>query len=151
MDRLLSDLTHAFRRLARAPGFAVIAILTLALGIGANTAIFSLVKTVLLRPLPYSDPERLVMIWGARDKGETTWLSAPEMLAYMAQTQAFAGVAAYYGTAANLTGGQEPERVIAAAVTPNLFQTLGVRAFVGRTFLASDSATAIAEDRKSVV
>jgi putative ABC transport system permease protein len=145
MDRLLSDLAHAFRRLARAPGFAVIAILTLALGIGANTAIFSLVKTVLLRPFPYSDPERLVMIWGARDKGETTWLSAPEMLAYMAETQTFAGVAAYYGTAANLTGGQEPERVIAAAVTPNLFQTLGVRAFAGRAFIASDSAAAIAD------
>jgi putative ABC transport system permease protein len=145
MDRLLSDLAHAFRRLARAPGFAVIAILTLALGIGANTAIFSLVKTVLLRPFPYSDPERLVMIWGARDKGETTWLSAPEMLAYMAETQTFAGVAAYYGTAANLTGGQEPERVIAAAVTPNLFQTLGVGALVGHAFLASDSAATIAD------
>ncbi len=146
MDRLLPDLAHSLRRLRHAPGFAVIAIVTLALGIGANTAIFSLVKAVLLRPLPYGDADRLVMIWGrVADKGETTWLSAPEILSYGADVPAFQQVAAYTATGVNLTGGQEPERVIAAAVTPNLFQTLRVSAQVGRLFNASDSAPAIAD------
>src|SRR5512132_1085500 len=145
MDRLLSDLAHAYRRLARAPGFATIAILTLALGIGANTAIFSLVKAVLLRPLPYGDPDALVMIWGSRDKGETTWIAGPEILDYQRETSAFEQVAAYYGSAANLTGGQEPERVVAALVTPNLFQALRVAPVVGRTFSVSDKPADIAD------
>ena len=145
MDRLLDDLRHGLRRLVRAPAFTVVALLTLALGIGANTAIFSLVKTVLLRPLPYGDPDRLVVIWAARGKGETTWLSVPEILSYASERSAFAGVAAYFGTSGNLTGGDQPERVIAAAVTPNLFATLGVRAHAGRLFLATDSAATIAD------
>src|SRR5687767_8581182 len=117
MDRLLRDVTHSVRRLLRAPGFAVIAVLTLALGIGANTAIFSLVKTVVLQPLPYAEPERLVMLWRSTDKGETTWLSSPEVSGYGSATRAFERVDAYYGTVANLTGGMEPERVNAAFVT----------------------------------
>ena len=145
MDRLLPDLAHSFRRLARAPGFAAIAVLTLALGIGANTAIFSLVKAVLLQPLPYGDPDRLVMIWGNRDKGETTWIAGPEILTYAGQTATFEQVGAYTSTAANLTGGQEPERVIAAAVTPNLFHALGVAPLAGRAFSATDEATTIAD------
>ena len=145
MDRLLPDLAHSFRRLARAPGFATIVILTLALGIGANTAIFSLVKTVLLRPLPYGDPDRLVMIWGNRDKGETTWIAGPELLDYQAETSTFDQVAAYTGSAANLTGGQEPERVITALVTPNIFHALRMPPLLGRTFDASDNAAAIAD------
>jgi putative ABC transport system permease protein len=145
MDRLLSDLAHAYRRLARAPGFATIAILTLALGIGANTAIFSLVKAVLLRPLPYGDPDALVMIWGSRDKGETTWIAGPEILDYQGDTSAFEQVAAYYGSAANLTGGQEPERVVAALITPNLFQALRVAPIAGRTFSLNDGPADIAD------
>jgi putative ABC transport system permease protein len=86
-----------------------------------------------------------VMIWGSRDKGETTWIAGPEILSYAAEASAFEHVAAYYGSAANLTGGQEPERVITALVTPNLFQALGVRAQIGRTFIANDSAAAIAD------
>jgi len=89
MDTLLPDVTHSVRRLLRAPAFAALAILTPALGIGANTAIFSLVKTVLLRPLPYGDPSRLVMIWGDRDKGETTWISGPEIRRYAAERSTF--------------------------------------------------------------
>lgn len=145
MNRLLPDLAHSVRRLTRAPGFAIIAILTLALGIGANTAIFSLVKTVLLQPLPYGDPERLAMVWGSRDRGETTWLAGPEVMSYAGETSVFQQFAAYTGSSANLTGGQEPERVIAAFVTPNLFQTLRVGAAVGRTFAPGDSAAAIAD------
>ena len=140
MDRLHADVAHGLRRLARAPGFTAVALLTLALGIGANTAIFSLVRAVLLRPLPYGDPGTLVMIWGSRDKGERTWLSTPEVLDYRKERAIFEGVAAYYASAVNLTGGDQPERVSAAAVTPDLFTTLGVRAGIGRTFQASDSA-----------
>ena len=147
MDRLLADLTHAIRRLARAPGFATIAILTLALGIGANTAIFSLVKAVVLQPLPYADPQRLVMIWVRNlDKGETTWLAAPEIRSYGADIPAFERVAAYTDAYATLTGGMEPERVSAGLVTPGLFRTLGVPALVGRTFSSSDSAAAISNE-----
>ena len=140
MSPLLSDLRHSFRRLLRAPGFAIVAILTLALGIGANTAIFSIVKAVVLAPLPYRDADRVGMIWGSVDGGETTWLSASEILSYDRDARVFESVAAYTGTFANLTGGQEPERVVAAAVTPNLFHTLGVPALLGRTFAPSDSA-----------
>ena len=145
MNRLLSDGAYAFRRLARAPGFAAIAIVTLALGIGANTAIFSLVKTVLILPLPYGDPERLTMLWGKVEKGATTYLSGPEVRDYAAETRTFAKVTAYTGSAANLTGGQEPERVVAAAVSPNIFATLGVHALVGHAFASSDSAQDIAD------
>jgi putative ABC transport system permease protein len=144
MDRLLPDVTHAIRRLLRAPGFSAIAVLTLALGIGANTAIFSLVQTVVLRPLPYGNPDRLVMLWRSSDKGESTWLSSPEVAGYGA-AQGFERVDAYYGTVANLTGGIEPERVNAALVTTGTFRTLGVSALMGRTFEPTDSAAAITD------
>src|SRR5688572_3359995 len=117
MDRLLPDLAHSIRRLTRAPGFSVIAILTLALGIGANTAIFSLVRNILLRPLPFGDPDRLVLIWGAREKGDVTHLSASEIKSYGRDAAGFESVAAYMSGAANLTGGSEPERVIRNYVT----------------------------------
>jgi len=145
LNRLLSDVAYAFRQLARAPGFATIAILTLALGIGANTAIFSLVKAVLIRPLPYGDPERLTMLWGKMVKGATTWLSAPEVRDYAAETRTFASVAVYSSSAVNLTGDQEPERIVAAEVSPNMFVTLGVPALVGQAFASSANATEIAE------
>jgi putative ABC transport system permease protein len=140
MDRLLPDLSHSLRRLARAPGFATVALLTLALGIGANTAIFSILKSVVLRPLPYGEPERVVMIWSQGDKGETTWLSAAEVKSYAHEAGAFEQLTAYQRSAATLTGDQEPERVVAAYATPNLFQTLRVRPVHGRAFLPEDGA-----------
>ncbi len=139
MDRLLSDVTHAWRRLAHAPAFALLALSTLALGIGANTAIFSIVKSVLLQPLPYSDPTRVVMIWRPSVRGATTWISASEVQSYAQEVRPFAELAAYTKSAAILTGGAEPERVVTAEVTPNLFHTLGVSAFRGRVFLGSDA------------
>ena len=143
MERLLPDLAHSARRLVRAPGFSFIAILTLALGIGANTAIFSLVRSVLLRPLPFGDPDRLVLIWNTREKDETTHLSTSEVKSYGGESRAFESVAGYMSGAANLTGGLEPERVIRNYVTPNLFQTLRVAPLLGRTFSVTDSAAAI--------
>ena len=141
LSLFLQDFRHAFQKLLRAPGFAGVAILTLALGIGANTAIFSIVKAVILAPLPYRDADRVAMIWGSVDRGETTWLSAPEIQGYDQDAGVFEDVAAYTAVSAILTGGQEPERVVGAAVTPNLFHVLGVPALLGRAFSPRDSAT----------
>lgn len=143
MDRLIADVAYAARRLVRAPSFTAIALLTLALGIGVNTAIFSLIRAVVLRPLPYAESERLVMIWGSRERGETTWLSVPELLGYRGDIDVFDDVAAYAATAANLTGGDQPERVVAAAVTPNLFGVLGASSYAGRAFHPSADAAVI--------
>src|SRR3712207_744133 len=124
MDRLLTDLRHALRRLTRERAFTAIAALTLALGIGANTAIFSLISAVLLRPLPYGDPERLAVVWSAEaEGGGTTWLSRQEVMSYRREATSFEQFAAYTSTSVNLTG-DEPERVAAAAVTANAFDAL---------------------------
>jgi predicted permease len=140
MGYVMPDLKQALKRLCREPGFAAVAILTLALGIGANTALFSLVKTVLLEPLPYGDPDRLVMIWDATDPGETTWLSVQEIVNYRAGSPSLADVAGYTELNATLTGGQEPERVRAAATTANLLEVLDVAPVRGRTFTAAEGA-----------
>jgi predicted permease len=142
---LPSDVLYALRRLLRAPAFAALSIVTLALGIGVNTAIFSLVKTVVLRPLPYGHPDRLVLLWGKMQRGAVTNISGPEARAYAAERRVFAGVGAYTAGAAILTGGPEPERVAAAIVTPNIFATLGAPPLVGRTFGASDDPVQIAD------
>ncbi len=125
------------RRLLHDRMFAAVAIVTLGLGIGANTAIFSLVKAVMLRPLPYANPDDVVLVWNTAAKGDTTWLSANEILGYRAGTPAL-DLAAHYTTDGNFTGGQEPERVRVAIVTPNLMDVLGVQAALGRTFVAED-------------
>jgi len=138
MDRLLRDLRHTAKRLLRERGFVAVAVLTLGLGIGANTAIFSLIKTIMLRPLPYGSPDRLVMVWEETAPGETTHLSVQEVMSYRAEAGSLAQMAAYWETNANLTGGQEPERVRAAAATANFFDTLAVPALLGRTFVAAD-------------
>jgi putative ABC transport system permease protein len=140
MDRLLPDLSHSVRRLVRAPGFTTIALLTLALGIGANTAIFSILESVVLRPLPYGDPARVVMIWSPGERGEMTWLSASEVKRYASDGGAFDQLAAYLVSAATLTGDREPERVVTAYATTNLFQTLRVRPAHGRAFLPTEGS-----------
>ena len=139
MDRLSRDVRHAFARLIRDRGFTAITIVTLALGIGANTAVFSLVKAALLSPLPYGDAERLTVIWGP-DRGETTHLSLQEVFNYGRETQSFAAVAGYQEYDASFTGGQEPELVRAGSATPNLFDVTGTPAMLGRTFNAADTA-----------
>ena len=133
MERLSQDIRHAMTRLFRDRGFAAITILTLAMGIGANTAVFSLVQTVMLKPLPYADPARVVVVWGP-DRAETTHLSLQEVVNYDLESKSLAGVAGYQEFDANLTGGQEPERVRGGSATPNLFDVLGVPAMMGRTF-----------------
>jgi putative ABC transport system permease protein len=136
---MITDIRDVLRRLGAEPTFSAIAIITLALGIGANTAIFSLIKTVLIRPLPYGDPERVVVIWNTREADSTTWLSNPEVSSYGNDATTLERMAGIYETEANLTGGQEPERVRAAFVTTNLFETLAVGPMLGRTFTAADA------------
>src|SRR5919106_2606664 len=139
MDAIARDIRHAFARLTRDRGFAALTIVTLALGIGANTAVFSLVKAALLSPLPYGDPERLTVIWGP-DRAEATHLSRQEVFNYPRETQSFVDIAGYQEYDASFTGGQEPELVRAGSATPNLFEVTRTSALIGRTFTPADTA-----------
>ncbi len=139
MDRLSRDIRHACSRLTRDRGFAAITVITLALGIGANTAVFSLVKAALLSPLPYGDAEGLTVIWGP-DRGETTHLSLQEIFSYPRETQSFVDIAGYQEFDASFTGGLEPELVRAGSATPNLFDVARAPALLGRAFNAADTA-----------
>jgi predicted permease len=121
------------------PGFTVVAVLALALGIAANTVIFSVVNTILLRPLQYKDPERLVLLWTRFEPDlPQNWVSGPELLDFRQQTTAFEGFSALYWLNFNLTGVGEPEQVQAGAVSDNLFPLLGVKPLLGRTFLPEE-------------
>ena len=143
MTALGADVRVSIRRLLQRPLFTLTAVLVLGLGIGASGVVLSLARVVVLKPLPYGDPDRLVLIWNAREPGETTWLSAQEVTSYRRDARAFDEVAAYTTTASSLTDGGEPERVVSAAVTPELFDTLRVPALVGRTFSSADVAAGV--------
>jgi putative ABC transport system permease protein len=134
MYALAQDLRFAFRQLLRAPGFALTVILTLALGIGATTAIFSLVEGILLRPLPFSDPDRLVLVGDHLRSGPSTPVTAREIGTYANATNAFSSLGAYIATSYELSGGVIPEEVDAARFTAGVFPTLGVRPVLGRVF-----------------
>jgi putative ABC transport system permease protein len=138
MDTLLRDIRYGVRGLLKRPGFTAIALIALALGIGANTAIFSLVNAVLLRPLPFAEPDKLVWVFGnIRNGANRASVSPLDFLDYRKQNTAFEEFAASIGVpiSLNLTGNGEPERLTGAAVTGNYFQALGVKAALGRTFL----------------
>ena len=142
MDGLLQDLRYGMRMLLSRPAFTAVAVLALALGIGANTAIFSVVDAVLLKPLPYRAPERLVMIWHeyAQMNLPKASLSVPSYIEYRDNVRAFENVAAATNWSANLTGTGEPERVQGARVTGNFLATVGVPPLIGRDFLGEDDA-----------
>src|SRR5690349_22031 len=141
MRHFRQDLRDALRRLGHDPAYAAVAVLTLALGIGANTAMFSVIRTVLLKPLPYGDPDRVVMIWNAARPGDMTWVSTQEVVAYAEAGQSFERFSAYGDGFASLTGGHiEPERVPSASVKTDLFDTLQVQPASGRAFSAADGA-----------
>src|SRR5215467_3280402 len=137
METLLKDIRYGVRGLWKRPAFTAIAVLTLALGIGANTAIFSVVNAVLLRPLQFRDPDRLVMIWeDASFAGFPRNTPAPaNYVDWKAQSRIFEDMAAVASRGFNLTGDGEPERVEAYGVTWNLFPLLGVDPAQGRVFL----------------
>jgi len=135
MPKLLQDLRYAVRTLLKKPGFALIAIVTLALGIGASTAIFTVVDAALLRGLPYKSPERLYHVWESTPQKEFSQreFSYPDYQDYQ-QNQVFEGIAAYTGGGAIMSGRGEPERVFAPSATANFFFVLGVEPVLGRSF-----------------
>ena len=137
-DRLRQDVRFGLRMLAKSPGFTTVAVLTLALAIGANTAIFSVVDAVLLRPLPFRDPARLVWATEHFAFGPSTVVSA-DFPAWKDRNNAFEEIAAFGGTSgANLTGTGQPARVTVTNVTTGLFSMLGVQPVAGRAFLAEE-------------
>jgi putative ABC transport system permease protein len=143
MRGILGDLKYAFRQLRKAPGFALIAVITLALGIGANTAIFSVVNGVLLRPLPFHDADQLMRIWHTPPQssfpGMTTFSVSPaNFLDWQAQNHVFSGMAIYGYRGFTLTGGDKAEQVDASAVSAGFFSTLGVQPLLGRVFSAEE-------------
>ena len=144
MEALLQDLKLALRQLAKSPGFTAIAVLTLALGIGANTAIFSAVDAVLLRPLPYPQSDRLVDLAASNTEPVRFAISYPDLLDFRSLTQDFTSVAAYSSQRYNLTGAGDPREVQAAFVTANLFDVLGVHPVVGHEFSAQQENDPVA-------
>jgi len=142
MDTIRKDLLYAIRMLGRNPGFTAIAILALALGIGANTAIFSVINAVLLKPLPYDNPAQLVKLWGQFEgigiPDNRNWISAPEFEDIRRMNKSFSNVAAIGGDNFNLTGLGAPERLSAAQVSTEFFPLLGVQAQMGRVFLPEE-------------
>ncbi|HEY6306030.1 MAG TPA: ABC transporter permease [Candidatus Angelobacter sp.] len=140
LESLAQDLRYGLRMLRKNPGFAAVAIVTLALGIGANTAIFSVVNGVLLRPLPYEDPSRLMDVFNtAPSRGLPHFgASAPDFRALREQNRTLTGLSAYYKARFNLTGTEQPERLDALVVSAEYFATLGLKPFLGRGFLPSD-------------
>lgn len=138
VERLRQDLRYAFRQLRRSPGFATAVILTLALGIGASAAIFSVANAVLLRPLPYPNPQRIVRIWEEAPDGHRMNLAQPNFEDFRSQSHSFASLAEYgYGTV-SMTGGSAPVRVTAASVSPDFFKVLGMQPVVGRLFVSDE-------------
>ena len=141
MATLLQDLRYGLRMLTKDPGFTAMAVLTLALGIGANTAMFSVANAVLLEPLPYKRAGRLVTLWwtntafGSSAPGS---VCDPDYVQWRTQNQVFEDMAAFHGMTSNLTGVGEPERLLGSAVSPNIFHLLGVSPLLGRTFLPEE-------------
>jgi predicted permease len=145
METMIQDLKHGVRMLLKAPGFAAVAVLTLALGIGANTAIFSVVNAVLLRPLPFTDPQRLIIVGetNASQKGaeEQNGIAPANYLDYVKNNNTFERMGAFsmtVRTGFNLGGADDPERVTAANIAADLFPTLGINPIYGRQFLPEE-------------
>src|SRR5205823_13223903 len=134
MDTLLADLRFAVRTLCKSPGFAAAAILTLALAIGSNTAVFSVVNGVLLRPLPFAEQDRLFMLGEQSRQGGFRPPSYPTFLDWQAQSSAFVDLAYVRGGGQRLTGPEGVHSVIVSVVSPGFFATLGERPLMGRLF-----------------
>jgi predicted permease len=141
MDTIRQDLVYAVRTLLKSPGYAAVTVLTLALGIGANTAIFSVVNAVMLRPLPYPDADRLVFISSQFPKLGFTrfWVSLPESLEFRERSRSFEKVGGYRDGSVNLGAENRPRRVNSAIVTPDLMDVLGVQPIRGRLLVAADT------------
>ncbi len=138
MGTLLQDLRFAIRMLRKAPSFTAVAVLTLALGIGANTAIFSVVNAVLLRPLPFKNASQLVVMRETNKRVGDVSVSYPDFLDWRQQSRAFAQMAAVHNMGFNLSGVTQPENIGGYAVSPNFLSMLSVQPFLGRDFLPSE-------------
>src|SRR6202008_2354053 len=132
----MNHLRLAFRQLIKQPAFAAIAVITLALGIGANTAIFSIVNAVLLRPLPYPDAERIMVLNESSGPGQDFSVALPDYFDWQKDNTVFEHLAATHKESRNLSGipGRDPERVSCASVTRNFFNIIGLPPKIGRTF-----------------
>jgi len=139
VEQFEQDLRYGARLLSRSPAFSIVAVLTLALGIGANTAIFSVVNAVLLRPLPFPEPNRLVRIFESSSKGNQRNVVNPlNFLNWRERTRSFQQMAAMHGWTSNITGGGEPLAVDGMRVSPEFFSILGVSPFMGRGFIPEE-------------
>src|SRR5215469_12041625 len=149
MGGIARDLRYALRQLRKSLGFMVVAVITLTLGIGANTAIFSVVNAVLLRPLPYPKADQLVMVW--EQNPHRGWfeniVSGDNFLDGRKQNQVFAGIAAFESNFFNITGNRQAEEIAGERVSTNLFSVLGVQPFRGRLFLPGENT----EDKTAVI
>jgi predicted permease len=136
MDEAARDFRHALRMLQRSPGFTAVAVLTLALGIGANTAIFSVVNSVLIRPLPYHDPAGLVMVWetNSQHPNPHNTVSPPNFLDWQSRNTVLSSMAYIFDQRVNLTGNGDPQEVVLQAVPTNFFSLLGVNLLLGPGF-----------------
>jgi predicted permease len=142
METLRQDLSYGFRALFKTPGFTIVAVLSLAIGIGANSSIFSVIDALLLRPLPYQDAERLAILW-QRSPGLNVaqdWFSPGQYLDVKTQNQVFEQVAVTIGASFNLTGQGGPEHVDGARVSSSLFPLLGAKAMLGRVLLTEEDS-----------
>src|SRR5262245_13979114 len=140
LEMLLQDLRYGARMLLKSPGFTLIAVITLALGIGANTAIFSLVNSILLRQLPFRQPERLVRVDSRRLASGKYSFTLPDFIDYRDQNQSLSGIAAYTSWSANLMDQGEPEQLQGLRISANAFELLGVEAVAGRVLAPGDDA-----------
>jgi putative ABC transport system permease protein len=134
MNGLLQDVRYGLRQLRKSPGFALVAVVTLALGIGANTAIFSVVEGVLLRPLPYRDSNQLARVWSTSNRFPRDVSSYPDFKDWAEQNHSFQHMAAYRGQSFNLSGGDHPERIRGLLITSRFFELLDVNPILGRSF-----------------
>ncbi len=141
MTGLGQDLRYALRQLARAPGFTAVAVLTLALGIGANTAVFSLVRGILLRPLPYAEPERLFSVFEEHAQQGPRLASYPTFLDWQKESRVFEGLAFIRGSTRVLRTPDGPEQVLAGYVSPQFFRVVGESPRLGRSFLPEEERT----------
>src|SRR6478752_1003670 len=143
MKTLLQDVRFALRQMAKRPSFTVVVVLTMALGIGANAAIFSVLDAVLLRPLPYPEPQKLIKVWsrftGIGMPNDQNWVSAPEFRDYQQLNRSFSDLTTIGVGAFNLGVKGSPVRVVGAAVSPSLFGMLGAQPMLGRTFLPEEA------------
>ncbi len=138
METLLKDIRYGIRMLARRPSFTAIAVITLALGIGANTAIFSVVNAVLLRPLPFREPDQLIKLWETFLPDGWGTVSAANLKDWREQNDVFSQIAAYQSGNFNLQGNDNPERVLGVTVSSNFFDTLEAQPMIGRGFLPAE-------------